>query len=290
MPTMQVLTYPAPAVEGLVDNWKFEPSRVRLLPLLKNPWFLLAESPPPFAIIRPPVPRDVWISYFVYAPTGVLDDSQLFTLGRLRDLGLPLFVVCASPSPREMPVGIGAYCDALCWKGMSGYDFSAYSLALRVIADNSPGSDVFVLNDSMFGPFSDFRPFMRSTPWGFSGLTASGRSGNHIQSYAFMIKNVCADNMHGLRGIFSSTRSYSRAGAVITHQEVNMARIASRSMSVGACWFGDGVAVDDPCLRKPFALMSGGFPFMKKSLLGKMRGFQSTEECTEKLRELGHPV
>ena len=50
---------------------------------------------------------------------------------------------------------------------------------------------------------------------------------------------------------------------MITCQESRMARVASRSMSVGAYWYlEDG----DPTQTAPFELIDAGYPFFKRSL------------------------
>jgi hypothetical protein len=173
---------------------------------------------------------------------------------------------------------------------MSGYDFSAYSLGLGELAKYSPGAHVFVLNDSMFGPFADFRPLMKTSPWDFCGLTASAAVENHIQSYSFMIRDLTELRLAGLSSALNQEVAFSHACATVENLEIPMARIAAASMKVGACWYADGSSVDDPCLRRPFELLEAGFPFMKKSLLGKMSAFQDIERSKHTLRDLGHPL
>lgn len=286
---MRVLQFPAPAIEGLQANWSFTPGRHPLWHRLRNSRIFYSEPAPAFEVITAPVPRDRWVAAFIFAPAGSVNAAQLFTLRRLRDLGTPLFVVYASPT-KEIPAEILACSDALCWKSLRGYDFSAYTIALRLIARHSPHANVFIMNDSMFGPFSDFRPVMDNAPWEFTGFTASGLCGNHVQSYAFMMRDVTLERMDALSRVFNEHRATNREPSVIFNQELKMADIASRTMSVGACWYGDGKLVDDPCLRKPFELIAAGFPFMKKSLLGKRSFLQPRDRSLAQLQTLGHPL
>jgi hypothetical protein len=276
-------------IPGLKANWTFSPSPHPWWPQVRNSWLIKSEPPPAHKVIRLPVKRERWVAQFLYCPNGRLDSAQLYTLNRLRELSLPLMVICACPSPEMMPSQLGGYADALCWKAMPGYDFSAYTISLWLIARHSPGADVLLLNDSMYGPFSDLDQFFRDARWELSALTASGLWGNHLQSYALLLRDVCETRMDHLKGIFNENRSSSHLGTVVFKQELCLGDHAARHMSVGAMWYGDGAMIDDPCLRRPFELLDAGFPFMKKSLLGKMSSFQRREDCIAKLREFGHP-
>lgn len=117
--------------------------------------------------------RPTWVSYFIYAPDGKLSTAHHFILSRLRDLGFAILVVCAAPEPGSVPHEHHSFCDALFWKGLGGYDFSAYALALWQVSRHSPGIDVFVLNDSVYGPFSDPRGAFRQAPWDLTGFRYS---------------------------------------------------------------------------------------------------------------------
>jgi hypothetical protein len=286
------LQYPVADVAGLTTGWTFKASPIRPWPFLRATIYKMAfsEAPPKFLQIKAASIRDTWVALFIYSPTGTLDSSQLFTLARLRDLNLPVCVVCACPTAQQVPFDLPDYCDALYWKAMNGYDFSAYSLALSQLGIQSPGADVLILNDSMFGPFSDFRPLLRTAPWELVGLTASAAIENHIQSYSFLLRDVTTQRLRQLAPVISDSVSFSHACSVVENQEIKLARVASRFMSAGACWYADGTSVDDPCLRRPFELMRAGFPFMKKSLLGKMSVFQNIEQSRDILRDLKHPL
>ena len=60
---------------------------------------------------------------------------------------------------------------------------------------------------------------------------------------------------------------------------------------VGAFWYGDDPKKTDLCLFYPKELIAAGFPFMKRSLLGKFATvFQDLGEMRELLGSMGHPV
>jgi hypothetical protein len=278
-------------VAGLQTWWDYQPSE----PDLRIRWKRLAarlfhERPRPASMpIKPVVPWQRWVAYFAFLPQGTLSDAHRFTLRRLRDEGCHVLVICAASEAARVPQELARYADALYWKGLGGYDFSAYTLALEVIAERSPHADVLILNDSMFGPFHPVQPFFQGLHWDLTGFTGSALNENHLQSYGFMVRAVDESRLAQLRDVFFADKAFDRADQVIWAQELLLARRASRHMSVGACWYSDGSTVDDPCLRRPFELVDAGFPFMKKSLLGKMMQFQDPERVRALLRAQGHP-
>ncbi len=264
---------------GFVARWTFTPStpglkvqRHRLRARLRRKPF-----PKHHAVTPIRAPRDVWVAQFVYAPKGVLSGSQRVTLRRLKDLGLPLLVVCAAPTPQEIPAEVAACADALHWKEPRGYDFSAYTVALHEVAQRSTGATVFVSNDSVFGPITDVRPLIHGAPWDLTGLTAHHGEENHVQSYAFVLKGVDPARLGALSAVFTTHWAHDWCGHVIASQEVPLARLASRSMTVGAYIYAGPPLPADPMLTRAFDLVAAGHPYLKKSLIGKMASFQDPE-------------
>lgn len=245
---------------------------------------------PSFFPLKPVVPRADWTVYFVYAPDGLLTPAHCFTLSRLRDLGMNLFVVCATRTVGEVPEALAAYADALYWKALRGFDFSAYALALNVIARQSPHARVLLLNDSVFGPFVDVRHRIDGAPWDLTGFTASSRIENHVQSYSFVIKDVTRARVRSLWPVFFPRISLNTHVAVTLCQETRLARVAARSMSVGAYWYADAGKMSDPVLVRPFELLDAGFPFLKKSLVGKHSRFNPENAAEAYLAMQRHPL
>lgn len=275
----------------LIKDWDFVPSPTPYVTAQRalRMCYRLRWAPQKDVIV-PVTPRPSWAAYFVYAPDGRLLPNHHFTLGRLRDMGLSVLAVCATGQRRVVPEGIQAYADALLWKDLPGYDFSAYSFALHQLALHSPGADVMVLNDSVFGPFSDLRPHVLHSRWDLQGFTASSTGENHIQSYAFVVSRLDPQRLRQLGAPFSDRVAYTRAGDVILCQELRFARLASRHMKVGSAWYSDGTLVSDPMLMRPVELCREGFPFVKKSLLGKFACFQPLGRIRDLLAGFGHPV
>lgn len=275
----------------LVPDWTFVPS---------TPWrgafahrlkaTLTGRRPPPEQhILKRPVPRSRWVLYFAYLPDGIVTPAHRFTLEKLAQLDAGLFVVCAVPSGAMVPSTIYDYADAVASKSLNGFDFSAYALSLRSIVADSPGCDVFVINDSVLGPFTDLDDEFASAPWDFTGYTAQSMIENHIQSYAFIVKNVDARVERALRPVLPVDYAYDRYKDVIFQQETRLARVASQHMSVGAKWFSDSTANVDPSFFCALSLIEGGFPFLKKSLLHRRPDIYDRTAIVEILEHLGHP-
>ncbi|MDR7150078.1 lipopolysaccharide biosynthesis protein [Hydrogenophaga palleronii] len=143
-------------------------------------------------------------------------------------------VICACPEGHPVLDELQTLCDALYWKAEKGWDFSAYAVALSELAHLSPGADVLVMNDSVFGPFRPLVPFMEAAPWRFTGFTANSLEENHVQSYAFVVKAIDAALMDALAPVMSTAWSYNSADPVILHQEKKLARVAAPHFSIGA--------------------------------------------------------
>ncbi|MCE4557215.1 hypothetical protein LXT13_22740 [Pelomonas sp. P8] len=249
-----------------------------------------ARRAPASAVLKPAPPAARWVVCFVYVPGDGLSAGQRFTLERLRALALPVLVVCACPRDAAVLQGLLGLCDALLWKDLPGYDFSAYRLALSHLAGHSPGADVLVMNDSVYGPFSDFREVFDTAPWALAGFTASNQRAAHIQSYAFLLRDVRPSTMARLAPVLLPGLAFNQFRQVVDLQETRFARVAARSMSVGALWFGDVRDVSDPTLARPMELLEAGFPFLKRSLLGKHQDAIERDEVLARLEALGHPL
>jgi len=243
---------------------------------------------PAIAAIKSVFPAARWSVFFAFCPNGQLSISQRFSLERLRDIGVPLLVVAGTREPSILPLELLDLGDALYWKAIPGYDFSAYTIALEAIAAKSEGATIFFMNDSVFGPFHDIRQDAFMSPWEFTGWTACGKIQNHLQSYAFSIRTVNADRLDALRTVFFRRFVFNRAEAVIACQETRLASVAVKSMTAGSLWYPLEREVD-ATVALPFELLNDGFPFLKKSLLGKYRHFQDCNQVRECLLRHHHP-
>jgi lipopolysaccharide biosynthesis protein len=279
-------------IAGMTRRWDFVPTPVQRWRIRQAVETVVRNSQPRpgWQAILPLTAQSAWTVYFLFAPDGVFTPTHRFALERLRDAGHRLMVVCAASSVAAVPAEVATFADAVYWKALSGYDFSAYSAALREISRKSPHADVLVINDSVYGPFTDVRSVLAQAPWELTGFTATSQVENHIQSYAFVLKDVTPARMRSLATVMFPWRALSNPHDVIQVQETRFARVAARSLRVGAYWFAEKEQVLDPTLFRPIELITAGFPFLKRSLTGKHQTLQDVEQIRELLFSLGHPV
>jgi len=278
-------------LDRLVRDWDFQPSTCSLyVRLARMRAVAVGLCPFPTSLaLKPAIPRGRWSCYFVYLPDGRLTDAHRFTLERLRTLDAGLLVVCAARDPDAVPRELLDRADALYWKDLGGYDFSAYSLGLRAIARASPGADVFVMNDSVFGPFGELGPFFAAARWDLSGFTAFAMIENHIQSYAFLLRGVTPERLGMFHTTLPARFAFDRQRDVIYMQETRFAREAAKRMSVGALWYSDLARAGDPTLYTAVDLLEHGYPFMKRALFTKAAGIHDPALLAGLLRDRGHP-
>jgi lipopolysaccharide biosynthesis protein len=283
----------APAdLTALEANWTFRSSRSSLMSAIKRMRTAVQICPAPAVMtLKPVAPRDRWIAYFIYLPDGALTAAHRFTLSRLHeDRGSGKIIICATPTAHDIPDELVSIADALYWKALPGFDFSAYALAINEIAILSPGADLLLINDSVFGPFQPISSFWPQMHWDLTGFTASGQVQNHIQSYAFCLKNVDQHKLVALGSIFPRSFSYNDYQSVVYCQELQMGEIAARTMSVGALWYAKPNKCADPSLFAALPLVEKGFPFLKRALLTKHAGIYQTDRIEAILRSMHHPT
>ena len=278
-------------LDDLVPNWTFEPSTPDVVTRLQRwrrlgPW---SAGPATRTLVSvTPAPR--WIAYFIYLPDGGLTAAHRFTQPREREADdTKLLVVCATPDG-ALPPELGSMVDALYWKALDGFDFSAYSLMISEVARWSAGADLLVLNDSVMGPFAPLHDLWPQMQWDLTGFTASATCENHVQSYGFFLRDVRPETIVALQEVFPSGRALDDYRRVVLQQETRFARVAHRSMSVGTLWFAPKDRCYDPSLFAAVPLIEAGFPFLKRSLLTKHAGVYSEGVVEDLVRSLGHPL
>ena len=278
----------------LERDWTYRPSapsaRARLSRLVRG--FRRAPAPPSRALV-PITPAPLWIAYFLYLPDGRLTASHRYTIARLREeRGAKVLLIAATPAPDGGSVldELGRAADALYWKGLSGFDFSAFALALDEVAAHSSGSELILLNDSVFGPFASLSALFATMPWTVAGLTGNAVYESHVQSYCWRIRSVQRQLVSDLGDVMSRDWAYDRFGDVVLLQETRLAARAARVTSVGAKWYIPltSRSADLPRIA-PLEMLDLGLPLMKKSVLGKYGHLHRSADLMSVLRRFDHP-
>lgn len=295
-------------------DWDFEQSTpnatVRVLrarSMLKG-W----SQPPPWKEIRRFDKAPRWNVYFAFCPDGQLTAYHHDSISRLACLPGRTGLVIASPSQTDIPAESLQSVDAIYWKGLSGFDFSAYALTLETLAQLSPGCDLFLQNDSVFGPVGDLERLIGNMRWRLSGFLASSAVENHLQSYALFFRDLQPGLVRDLQSAVSLSRSMNHWYDVVLLQETRFARIASRRHSVGSLWFDPisnraerplisalvgkltgyrsrPIITFDPSLIHAEELLNKGFPFVKRSLFARNRGLSDHQSLAKNLIGRGIP-
>lgn len=274
----------------LVRDWSFVPSRapLRIRLLRARNRLLHRVSAPASEILKLGVTAQLWSAYFIFTTDGTLQAAHRFTLDRLAAMDRRLLVICAAPTAADVPGELRERADMLVWKALPGFDFSAYALALRSLAEVSPGCDALILNDSVFGPLGDVEPMLAAAPWDLTGFTATANVENHIQSFAFHLRGITLDRLRALAPVLAPT--YDSFWDVVLNQETRFARIADHSLTVGSALYADSVDTPDPLLQRALPLVRAGFPFLKRSLLGKLAHLHPRGDILAALEAAGHPL
>lgn len=284
-------TWPVVGTEALVADWSYRPSSPGLLTtgLRWRARAIRRGAAPPTRTLKRVAPQPRWSTVFLFLPDGRLTAANRFMLDRLRSRDAGLLVVCAAPEPAAVPGELFEIADALIWKGLAGFDFSAYALAIAAVAQGSPGADMLIVNDSVLGPFGDLDAAVAAMQWDLGGFTASGRYENHVQSYAFHLRGVSPARAAALTPVLSTHFAHDRYRDVIFAQETRLARVAARSMSVGASWYGPA-AMGDPSVHAALALAGQGAGFLKRKLFDRDAGIHPRWALTDLLEGHRHPI
>jgi lipopolysaccharide biosynthesis protein len=248
-----------------------------------------ATMSPSFEVVRAARRSGKWALYFIYTPTGQIFDQHVFTLRRLKETGFQVLVIVGSNNMvRQLPDALRS-ADAVIMKQERGFDFSGYTIGLNYLVKQFCEVDVLVLNDSVFGPFVDLMPLVNQARWTLTGFTSSHAVENHIQTYAFILRAMNEKSLASLKSVFFRHVAMSYHGAVAFLQETRLARKASVVGSVGALWNPIEPSTD-LTMAMPIELVRSGFPFLKRSVLGKFASDFSQEEMLGLLSEKGHPI
>ncbi len=280
--------------QGLIRDWDFAPSRrslpvkmTRLRSALRG-W----DCPPDWRTILPIEKANRWNILFLFAPDGCLDQVQSDCLQRVSALDGATAVVIASRGSELIPTRVRRVADALYWKALGGYDFSAYAIALEEVVRRSPGATVYLQNDSVIGPLGGTEQLITTMRWRLGGFMASAALENHLQSYALVLRDVDVPLVCALNSVVSTSRALDSWRDVVIMQETRLARVAASRMTVGSLWYDPGANRGapsvtgvaqrvlrgapkgppnsrDPSLVAAADLLDAGFPFVKRSLLSR---------------------
>lgn len=237
-----------------------------------------------------PRPGQRWAVLFCYQPEpGPIDPGHRFTIARLQAEGFAVLVVLAARDPAQGDAYAALGLDGLIVKGLSGYDFSGYTLGLKALVAAFGTVDVLVMNDSVLGPFHPLMPLIDAVPWTFTGFLSNNGVEPHFNSFAFFIRGADRRFLRRMRSVFLDRVAFDGQSPVAYLQETRMARVAARHYSAGSL-FGPVSRADMTFhyLENPEGLVEIGYPFLKKSIFTKFADTFDQHRYGALLARLGH--
>lgn len=207
--------------------------------------------------------------YFVFNPTGSCLPQNVFMMQSLREQGFSVLVVLAIAEGALISDKYYELCDVLIRKDLGGFDISALQVGLKYLLNNNFNGGVLWINDSVFGLFGDLNKLISDAgDFDVLGMTLSFAIRPHFQSYSFFIKKI---NKKLFNALFFNVRNVSfdeHHLNVRIFESCFMANLVKFGFKV-VCW---GVPKDekyDLILAYPYELIDEGFPFIKRSIVGK---------------------
>lgn len=136
-------------------------------------------------------PQTAPAKYCVYSHFDAGSRVERYVLHQLRELkasGYEIVLVSTAPGLSEQDVkALQTVCNTVCLRENVGYDFGSFKAGIGLLKQHGVKVErLLVANDSVFGPFNDLQPLLRSMERqdiDLYGLTDSHDHGYHLQSY-----------------------------------------------------------------------------------------------------------
>lgn len=164
-----------------------------------------------------------------------------------------------------------SFCTGILLRANIGYDFAAWSAAIRLIPDVTQARLLVLANDSVFGPLDGFTAFLdraRADAADVVGTIGSRENRPHVQSFLLFFKPAALRHPV-FRRFWNRVRSGDRAWAIRRYEERLQQRFTAAGLSVGALYPPAANLPDriNPGLTIWRELVEDGFPFVKIQLL-----------------------
>lgn len=162
---------------------------------------------------------------------GVVHEYVCYYLQSLRDAGFEILFVSNGRGLGGKAVdSIRMMCTEILCRRNVGYDFGAYRDGLRYLGDLSRFQQVLLINDSVYGPFTDLTELLsrcteRAAIW---GVTDSWSGRYHLQSYFLLIGRTALVS-HDFARFWSGMVMMHSKQWVIQHYEIGFTQAMIRS-------------------------------------------------------------
>lgn len=175
-----------------------------------------------------------------------------------------------------------------------GFDFGAWSHIYSIIHENSDPSRLYLINDSMIGPLSEFMfndmlEKIRSSSIDMLGLTANQEPIFHLQSFFLVFSNKILHDQR-FQSFFKSLWQLPSKDMVIDFYETRVTQLIQRlGYSTKALYTTGDTFTEksDAVIHNIDTLFSLNFPYIKISMANKSAGKKILDEYLPKINKIG---
>lgn len=164
-----------------------------------------------------------------------------------------VFVTNSGTIQEEDKAFLRAHCAAVLIRRNIGYDFGAWRDALDTLGlPRAETRAIYMVNDSVYGPFGDLRPLLDAIDFsraGLWGITESWQHHYHLQSF-FLACGDSAIRSRAWSRFWRSVRPIPCKDWVIRHCEIGFTRALARGGVTSAALYPNTALLDDAELER----------------------------------------
>ena len=254
------------------DGAELANSPVTLFPPSRHPAGYPVAWSVPSEVVKPLcLPVDSEIALFVtHSHTGKIKPHVLPYLRALKAQGLGVFLIATVDRAVDIPPDLIDLADAIMVRRNAGYDFGAWSHALKVYPRLYGARTLYLVNDSVLFATDDGRlgaivDRVRRSSADLIGLTESHEWRWHVQSYFLAIKPRLLSS-RSFHAFMDDLRLLTRKDHVIRAYEIRLGEMAEQSGLDVEILFPSATAIN-PSLFGWRTLIADGMPLVKLLLL-----------------------
>ena len=254
------------------DGAELERSPVTMYPPSRHPSEHPVAWSVPSEVVKPLVlPVESEIALFVtHSRTGKIKPHVLPYLRALKAQGLGIFLIATVDRPVDLPAELIDLADAVMVRRNAGYDFGAWSHALKLYPRLYGATTLYLTNDSVVPAAGDGRigaivDRVRRSSADLVGLTESHEWRWHIQSYFLAIKPRLLSS-RAFHAFMDDLRLLTRKDHVIRAYEIRLGEMAEQTGHNVEILFPSATAIN-PTLFSWRQLVADGLPLVKLLLL-----------------------
>ena len=230
-----------------------------------------------------------------YHPQGFISDHVKYFVASFKRAGFSVILVKVVDD-MDHPLADSSIPDAdgAMVRKNSGYDFGAWAHGLHAFPEVFQGKELWIVNDSMFGPaspalFDRLLENVEKSDADLVSLTESHQYTLHYQSYFLVFRNL-SQRANEVQKYWSNVRNIKDKRDVIFEYELDlMHHFSELGFRCCALFPVKGIALDNnPTFYGWRQLLDVGFPFLKVPLLRPEVTAVDNTTCREVFGKLGY--